>query len=392
MVGGGVPYGLVEDGAIALKDGQIKWVGVRSDTPPAYDTFQATCLDGMLVTPALIDCHTHIVHGGSRATEFQARLEGISYSDIALDGGGILSTVRATREASEAELLAAALVWVDGLLSEGVCLIEIKSGYGLTIEDELKMLRVARSLEMHRPVKIRTTWLAAHALPPEYQGKPDAYIDDIVIPGLKQAAAEGLVHAVDGFCENIGFSAAQIQRVFEAASDLGVPVKLHTEQLSNQRGAALAARFSALSADHLEYLDPNDAPALAAGGTVAVLLPGAFYFLQETKKPPIEALRNAGVTMAVASDCNPGSSPLGSLLLACNMACLFFGLTPEEALTGATRAASQALGVGDDFGTIEAGKRAELAVWNVGDPADLVYRIASPRLARRITPLGTQST
>lgn len=389
MVPDAAPYGLVENGALVAENGRIVWVGEAGDLPSAYQAAPAQDLGGRLVTPALIDCHTHLVHGGDRAQEFEMRLNGATYEEIARAGGGIMSTVKATRTASDAALTEAALARLDRLIADGVCVVEIKSGYGLTIDDELRVLRIARSLERLRPVKIVTTWLAAHAVPKDFDGDADAYVDRVAIAGLRQAAAEGLVDAVDGYCERIAFSVAQIERLFDAAAALGLPVKLHAEQLSDQKGAMLAARFRALSADHLEYLAPEDAPALAEAGTVAVLLPGAYYFLRETTPPPVETLRAAGVDMAVATDCNPGTSPLSSLLTAMNMACTLFRLTPEEALAGATRNAARALGLGGEYGVIAAGARCELAVWNARHPAELSYRIGAAPLARRITQSET---
>ena len=380
----GAPYGLVEDGAIAVQGGRIAWVGPRGDLPREYARLRGTDLGGALVTPALIDCHTHLVFGGDRSREFALRLEGASYEEIARAGGGIRSTVGHTRAAEEGALLQAALRRVDDLMADGVAVIEIKSGYGLTIEHEMRMLRVARTIEQHRPVRIVTSWLAAHALPPEYADRADAYIDEVAIPGLAAAHGAGLVDAVDGFCENIGFTPAQIRRLFDAAQALGIPVKLHAEQLSDLKGAVLAAEFGGLSADHLEYLATQDVPRLAESGTVAVLLPGAFYALRETQLPPIDALREHGVAMAVASDCNPGSSPLSSLRLAMNMACTLFHLTPEEALAGATRHAATALGLGDLYGTIAPGMRADLAVWDAPHPDFLSYWIGGHLLRGRL--------
>nr|WP_295533598.1 imidazolonepropionase [uncultured Thioclava sp.] len=331
-------------------------------------------MGGRLITPALIDCHTHLVYGGSRAREFEKRLEGASYEEIAQSGGGILSTVNATRAASEDALVALALPRLDALLAEGVAVVEVKSGYGLTVEDELKMLRAARRLAQMRPVRVVTTWLAAHALPPEYVGRAEAYIDEVVIAGLRAAHAQGLVDAVDGFCENIAFSAAQMARIFDVAQELGLPVKLHAEQLSHQGGAQLVAARKGLSADHIEYATADDAKALAAAGSVAVLLPGAFYTLRETQMPPIAAFRAAGCTMALASDCNPGTSPLTSLLLTMNMGATLFRLTPTECLRGVTCNAAQALGL-TDCGRLAPGMRADLAVWDATDPAELTYRI-----------------
>lgn len=312
------------------------------------------------------------------------RLDGASYEEIARAGGGIRSTVTATREASDEELLASALRRVDDLLADGVAVIEVKSGYGLSVEQEMRMLRVARQIEQHRPVRIMTTWLAAHALPPEYSERSDDYIEEVVIAGLRQAKDEGLVDAVDGFCENIGFTPEQVRRVFEVARELGLPVKLHAEQLSDLKGAVLASEFDALSADHLEYLAPTDAAHMAKSGTVAVLLPGAYFTLRETQLPPIQALRAEGVRMAVATDSNPGSSPMSSLRLAMGMACTLFRLTPEEALAGATRNAAAALGLASEYGTIEPGKRAELAVWNAEHPDFLSYWLGGNLLRGRI--------
>ncbi|OWX98640.1 imidazolonepropionase [Thioclava sp. IC9] len=331
-------------------------------------------LGGRLVTPALIDCHTHLVYGGSRAREFEQRLEGVSYEEIARSGGGILSTVNATRAASEDDLVASALPRLDALLAEGVAAVEIKSGYGLSVEDEIKMLRAARRLEKERPVRIMTTWLAAHALPPDYVGRAEVYLDEVVIAGLRAAHAEGLVDAVDGFCESIAFSAEQMARVFDVAQELGLPVKLHAEQLSHQGGTRLVAARGGLSADHVEYATADDAEALARAGSVAVLLPGAFYTLRETRMPPIAEFRAAGAAMALATDCNPGTSPLTSLLLTMNMGATLFRMTPTECLDGVTRHAAQALGL-EDCGRLGVGMRADLAVWDVTDPAELTYRI-----------------
>jgi imidazolonepropionase len=384
MVPGGAPYGLVRDGAIIVRDGQIAWAGPAADMP---DAGEATIRDlgGRLVTPALIDCHTHLVHGGNRAREFEMRLEGASYEEIARAGGGIVSTVSATRAASEDELLGDALRRVDALIAEGVGTVEIKSGYGLDADTELRMLGVARRIARDRPVRVRTSFLGAHAVPAGMEA--DAYIDDICIPALRRAHADGLADAVDGFCEGIAFLPEQIARVFDVAVELGLPVKLHAEQLSDLGGAKLAASHGALSADHLEYLGADGIAAMAKAGTVAVILPGAFYTLRETQAPPIAALRAAGVPMAVATDANPGSSPMASLLLAMNMACTLFRMTPEEALAGTTRNAARALGL-DDCGTIASGLRADFAVWDVEEPAELSYRIGFNPLYRRI--LGGQ--
>ncbi|WP_417256451.1 imidazolonepropionase [Celeribacter halophilus] len=355
-------------GWIRIENGRIAALGEGEAEGEGED------LGGRLVTPALVDCHTHIVYGGSRAREFEQRLEGVSYEDIARSGGGILSTVNATREASEEDLVATALPRLDTLLSEGAAVVEVKSGYGLTIEDEIKMLRAARRLETLRDVRIKTTWLAAHALPPEYKDRTEAYIDEVVIAGLRTAHAEGLVDAVDGFCESIAFSADQMARVFDVAQELGLPVKLHAEQLSHQGGAQLVAERGGLSADHIEYTTKADAEALAKAGSVAVLLPGAFYTLRETQMPPVAAFRAAGCTMALATDCNPGTSPLTSLLLTMNMGATLFRMTPTECLEAVTCNAAKALGL-DDCGRLAPGLRADLAVWDVTDYAELTYRI-----------------
>lgn len=331
-------------------------------------------MGGRVITPAPIDCHTHLVHGGNRAREFEMRLEGASYEEIARAGGGILSTVTATRAATEAELVASALPRLDTLLAEGVATVEVKSGYGLTIADELKMLRAARALAAVRPVRIVTSWLAAHALPPEYAGRADAYIEEVAIAGLRAAHAEGLVDAVDGFCEGIAFSPAQMARLFDVAEELGLPVKLHAEQLSHLGGCQLVAARGGLSADHVEHATAADARAMAAAGTVATLLPGAFYTLRETQMPPIAAFRDAGCAMALATDCNPGTAPLTSILLTLNMASTLFRLTPEEGLHGITCHAARALGL-SDCGRLAPGLRADLAVWDIEDPAELAYRI-----------------
>ena len=375
----GDPYGLIRDGAVLIEDGLVAWVGPDADAPAgAFED-----MEGRLVTPALIDCHTHIVHGGHRAGEFEMRLNGASYEEVARAGGGIVSTVAATRGASEAELLAGALRFVDALIAEGVSVIEVKSGYGLDIETELKMLRAARAIDAVRPVRVKTSFLGAHAVPAEYKDRTEAYISEVCIPALEAAVAEGLVDAVDGFCEGIAFSVEEIEPVFARAKELGLPVKLHAEQLSNIGGTQLAARYGALSADHVEYATEADARALAASGSVAVILPGAFYTLHETQAPPVQAFRDHGVPMALATDCNPGSSPMASLLLTMNMGCTLFRMTPEEALAGVTREAARALGL-EDTGVIAAGKRADLAVWDVETPAELAYRIGFNPLNRRI--------
>ncbi|HSR71634.1 MAG TPA: imidazolonepropionase [Kiloniellales bacterium] len=394
---GDAPYGAVEDGALAVADGRIAWLGPRAELPGRPETLARTLhrLEGRWVTPGLIDCHTHLVHGGNRAREFEQRLQGRSYESIARAGGGILSTVAATRAASESELLESALGRLDALLAEGVTTVEVKSGYGLERKTELKQLRVARRLAEARAVTVRTTFLGAHAVPPEFAGRPEDYIDE-VIAWLPEIASSGLADAVDAFCETIGFTPEQTHRVLAAARDLGLRVKLHADQLSDLGGAALAARFGALSADHLEYSGDNAIAEMAESGTVAVLLPGAYYALGETKRPPVEGLRRAGVPMAVATDCNPGSSPVTSLLLMLNMACTLFRLTPEEALAGVTRNAAQALGLAESHGTLAPGKTADFAVWEIEHPAELAYRIGFNPLAcavkdgiRRETALRT---
>ena len=371
---------LMEGAAILIEDDHIAWVGPMADAPACADSRD---LGGRLVTPGLIDCHTHLVHGGNRAREFEMRLNGASYEAVARAGGGIISTVRATREASEADLLASALLRLDRMLAEGVTTVEVKSGYGLTVADELKMLRVARGLTKARPVTVHVSFLAAHAVPPEFTGRADAYIDEVCLPALRAAHAEGLVDSVDGFCEGIAFSPAQIERVFVEARRLGLPVRLHAEQLSNLGGAALAARHGALSADHLEYLDAAGAQAMAQAGTVAVILPGAFYTLRETQLPPIDLLRQHGVRMAVATDCNPGTAPMTSLTLAMNMACTLFRMTPDEVLAGVTTHAATGLGL-SDRGRIAPGQRADLAIWEARHPAELSYRIGATPLYARI--------
>ncbi len=376
-------YGLIKNAAVALRGDAIAWAGPVADLPVEFAALPVHDLGGRLVTPALIDCHTHIVFGGDRAAEFEMRLNGASYEEVARAGGGILSTVTATRAADEANLLQQALGRADQIIAGGAGTIEIKSGYGLTIADELKMLRVARAVGRARPVHVITTHLAAHAVPPEFKGRAAEYIDAVVIPSLRAAHDQGLVDAVDGFCEGIAFSPAEIERVFTVAAELDLPVKLHAEQLSDLKGAVLAARFGALSADHLEYLGPDGIAALAASGSVAVILPGAFYTLRETQSPPIAALRAAGVPMAVATDCNPGSSPITSLTLAMNMACTLFRMTPLEALQGVTLHAARALGL-QDRGKIAPGLRADLAIWDANHPAELSYRIGATPLHARI--------
>ncbi|MFM1989834.1 MAG: imidazolonepropionase [Pseudomonadota bacterium] len=380
--------GIVDDALVAIAGGRIAWVGPRAEAPrftaadgagapPAHDA------RGGWLTPGLVDAHTHLVYAGDRAQEFEMRLEGASYADIARAGGGILSTVRATRAAGEAELAAQSGRRLARLAAEGVTTVEIKSGYGLDLETELRMLRVARALGTAHGVAVRTTLLAAHALPPEFAGRADDYVDAIVDDWLPRAAGEGLADAVDAFCEGIAFTPAQCARVFEAARAAGLPVKLHADQLSDLDGAALAARHGALSADHLEWTNEAGVAAMAAAGTVAMLLPGAFYVLRETRLPPVAALRRHRVPIAVATDCNPGSSPLCSPLLAMNMACTLFRLTPIEALAGMTVHAARALGLADETGTIAPGRRADLALWDVGRPAELAYAMGAAPLVRR---------
>ncbi len=374
MIPGETAYGLINHGAVVLEGDLIKWAGSRDELPEHYAKFAAMDLGGRLVTPALVDCHTHLVFGGNRAREFEMRLDGVSYEEIARCGGGIISTLRATRGMSEDQLLAEALPRVDALIGQGVTLIEVKSGYGLDRNTELAMLGAARRIAVERPIQVRTSFLGAHAVPPEYAGRADAYINEVCIPALHAAHKEGLVDAVDGFCETIAFQPGQIARLFDAARELGLPVKLHAEQLSNSGGLELAARYGALSADHIEYADEAGVKAMAGAKTCAVILPGAFYTLGETQTPPIDLLRKHGVAMAVASDANPGSSPLYSVLLAMNMACTLFRLTPEEALAGVTSNAALALGL-NDRGMLAPGQRADLAVWNVEHPAELAYNI-----------------
>ena len=367
-------YGEIRDAAIAVRDGRIAWLGRQADVPAGAGAQTVHNGDGCWLTPGLIDCHTHIVHAGNRSDEFEARLNGATYEDIARAGGGIMSTVRATRTASEDELMRQSLPRVRSLLAEGVTTLEIKSGYGLTLESEASMLRVARRIGRELPVGVATTFLGAHALPPEFAGRADDYITEVCAM-IAPLAAEGLADAVDAFCERIGFSHEQTERVFQAAREHGLPVKLHAEQLSDQRGAELVARYQGLSADHLEHLGAAGISAMAAAGTVAVLLPGAYYFLRDTTPPPVAALRAAGVPMAVATDCNPGTSPMTSLLLAMNMVCTLWRLTPLEALAGCTVHAARALGRDGRIGSLELGKRADFALWRIARPADLSYAI-----------------
>ena len=372
---GGQDFGEIHDGAIAVRHGQIAWLGRRNDLPAGHRAANEHDGQGCWLTPGLIDCHTHIVYAGNRSAEFEARLNGVSYTEIARQGGGILSTVRATRAATEDELFSASLPRVNDLLAEGVTTIEIKSGYGLDLVSEAKMLRVARRIGQELPLRVRTSFLGAHALPPEFSGQADAYIEMLCREMLPALVAEGLVDAVDAFCEKIGFTPAQTERVFKASQQAGLPVKLHAEQLSDQGGAQLVARYQGLSADHLEYLSAEGVSAMAGAGTVAVLLPGAFYFLRETRLPPIDALRSAGVPIAIATDCNPGTSPLTSLLSALNFSCTLFRLTPLEALRGVTINAARALGLDEEIGSLEVGKRADFALWKIDRPADLAYGI-----------------
>jgi imidazolonepropionase len=377
--------GAIEKGAIADRDGVIVYVGPEADLPSDLKT-DAVIVDcgNRWITPSLVDCHTHLVFGGDRAMEFEMRLAGATYEEVARAGGGIVSSVKATNGLSVEGLVAATLPRLDTLLSEGVSTIEIKSGYGLSIEGELNMLRAARALEKLRPVRIVTTYLAAHATPVEYRGRNADYIADVVLSGMDRGRAEGLIDAVDGFCEGIAFSVEEMRVVFDHAQKLGLPVKLHAEQLSDLGGAKMAASYGALSADHVEYLDVEGAQAMAKAGTVAVLLPGAFYAINETQKPPVKALRDAGTHIAIATDCNPGTSPLTSLLLTMNMAATLFRLTVDECLAGATREAARALGILGEVGTLEVGKSADFAIWNIERPAELVYRIGFNPLHSRI--------
>jgi imidazolonepropionase len=369
-------YGLIEDGALVVEGEHLAWVGIRSEMPAQY-CHGAVLHDAQhaLITPGLIDCHTHLVYGGHRANEFELRLNGASYEDIARAGGGIKSTVQATRLATEAQLFEAASKRLTNLLKEGVTTLEVKSGYGLSLAQEAKCLRVARQLAQHHPVQIKNTFLGAHAVPPEFQDNPDAYIDSVVAM-IEPLKAEGLIDAVDAFCDRIGFTYAQTEKVFKEAQRLNLPVKLHAEQLTDSHGASLAAKYGALSCDHLEWLSEEGAAAMSKASTVAVLLPGAFYFLRETKLPPIELLRQHQVPMAISTDSNPGSSPCTSILLMLNMACTFMRLTPQEALAGVTRIAAQALGL-KDRGALNAAQRADFVLWDVKHPAELAYAFGS---------------
>ena len=380
----GLPgLGTVDDGIVACRDGHIVFAGAAEDALPTLDAPDIVDCEGRWITPGLVDCHTHLVYGGDRAHEFEIRLAGATYEEVARAGGGIVSTMKATRAASEDELVASALPRLDALIAEGVTTVEIKSGYGLSLRDEAKQLSAARQLEQQRAVTVITTFLGAHALPPEFAGEPDRYIDEICDTMIPALATLELADAVDAFCEGIGFTPAQVRRVFEAATTYGLPVKLHAEQLSNLHGAALAAEFSALSADHLEYADAEGIAAMARASTVAVLLPGAFYFTRETKLPPLDELRAARVPIALATDCNPGSSPLTSPLLAMNMAATLFRMTVDECIAGFTREGAKALGR-VDIGTLEAGKACDLAIWDIERPAELVYRMGFNPLHARI--------
>jgi imidazolonepropionase len=383
MVEGEPGLGIVEKGLIAVRGARIVYAGPQAEAP-AFAAAEIVDCEGLWITPGLVDCHTHIVYGGNRAHEFELRLAGASYEEIARAGGGIVSTMRATRASTEDALVATALPRVDALIREGVTTIEVKSGYGLDLASELKSLRAARRLGEVRPLSVSTTFLGAHALPPEAAGDRDRYISAVCDDMLPAVAAAGLADAVDAFCETIAFTPAQIARVFEAAKAFGLPVKLHAEQLSNQRGAELAARFGALSADHLEHADESGVAALAEADVVAVLLPGAFYFVRETQKPPIELLRKHGVRIALASDSNPGTSPLTSLLMAMNMGATLFRLTVDECLAGVTREAARALGRLDSVGTLEVGKSCDLALWEIERPAELVYRMGFNPLHSRV--------
>lgn len=381
MVEGGEPYGAIEDGAILIRDGRIAWVGARGDLP-AHEVAETDRLDGRWVTPGLIDCHTHLVFGGDRSGEFEQRLNGATYEDIARAGGGIVSTMAATRAASEDDLYASALTRLAGLKATGVTTVEIKSGYGLDRETELKMLRVARRIGREAGVRVRTSYLGLHAVPPEHRADRAAYVDLAIDEILPAAHAEGLVDAVDAYCEPIAFSVPETARLFDKARALGLPVKLHADQLSDGGGAALAGRYQALSADHVEHTTAAGVRAMAEGGVVAVLLPGAYLMLRETTPPPIALFRAHGVAMAVATDCNPGTSPVASMTAAITLACVQFRLTPGEALAGATRHAAKALGLGHEIGTLAAGKAADLAVWDITRPAELAYWLGKPLLAR----------
>lgn len=384
LVAGERPYGRIDDGVVAARDGRILYAGPRTEPSATLSPRETIDCGGRWITPGLIDCHTHLVYAGNRAREFEMRLQGATYAEIAQAGGGILSTVAATRAASEDELVRSALPRLDALMAEGVTTIEIKSGYGLDLATERRQLAAARRLARIRPIEVTTTFLGAHALPPEAEGDKASYIDRVCREMIPAIAADHLADAVDAFCESIAFSADEIARVLDAAKAEGLPVKLHAEQFSNSGGARLAARYRALSADHLEYLDEPGAAAMADAGTVAVLLPGAFYFIRETQVPPVDLLRRYKIPIALATDCNPGTSPLTSLLLAMNMGATLFRLTVEECLAGATREAARALGRLDQVGTLEAGKWCDLAIWDIDDPAELVYRMGFNPLCTRV--------
>ena len=379
MTEGGVPYGAIEDAAVLIQNGRIVWIGARADLP-VHKAVETHDLGGRWVTPGLIDCHTHLVFGGDRSGEFEQRLEGVTYEEIARAGGGIVSSVRATRAESEDQLYASALKRLRGLKDTGVTTVEIKSGYGLDYDSELKMLRVARRIGREAGVRVRTSYLGLHAVPPEHKADRATYVDKAVDEILPAAHAEGLVDAVDAYCEPIAFSVEEVSRLFDKAEQLGLPVKLHADQLSDGGGAALAARYHALSADHIEHTTEAGVKAMAEAGVVAVLLPGAYLMLRETQAPPVALLRQHGVHMAVATDCNPGTSPVASMTAALNLACVQFRLTPAEALAGVTREAAKALGISDDVGTIEVGKMADLAIWDIKRPAELCYWLGTPLL------------
>ena len=371
------PYGMVKDGAIAIGGNRILWLGGKIDLPADLESRAEKVYDGQngWITPGLVDCHTHLVYAGSRAREFELRLQGVTYEEIARQGGGIRSTVSDTRQADEQSLFSQSAPRLQAMMQEGVTTVEIKSGYGLDLETELRMLRVARQLGEKYPVTVVPTYLGAHALPPEFESRSDDYIDFVCQTVMPQVAAQKLAVSVDAFCESIGFTPEQTKRVFETAKKLGLAVKLHAEQLSDLQGAGLAARYGALSADHLEYISEEGIKAMATSGTVAVLLPGAFYFLRETKLPPVDLLRRHAVPMALSTDCNPGSSPTTSLLLMLNMACTLFRMTPEEALAGITRNGARALGLEERIGTLEAGKDADFVLWDITEPAELAYQV-----------------
>ena len=383
---GSQDYGIVRNGALGIKDGRIAWVGPEREL--SHDAAAGTALvedlQGAWITPGLIDCHTHLVYAGNRANEFEMRLKGASYQEIAAAGGGILSTVESVRAADADELYEQSLPRLKAMMAGGVTTLEIKSGYGLDVANELKMLQVVQRLNVETPVRVVPTFLGAHTVPPEFKGRTNEYVDLVINKMLPLVAEEDLARAVDVFCETIGFTLGQTERIFRAAKDLGLRVKLHAEQLSNSKGAVLAARYNALSVDHLEYLDVNDISLLAEQGCVAVLLPGAYYYLNETQKPPVHALRKAGVPMAVSTDANPGTSPILSIRIAMNMACVLFGITPAEALAGVTVHAARALGLQNDIGTLETGKLADFIVWDIESPADLAYQMGGDPLQYRV--------